>query len=236
VRSPCPAGPASGFTLVELSIVLVIVALLIGGMLVPLSTQQDLQNAKETKRQMADIKEALYGFAAANCRLPCPANPVTPSGTAGAGIAYDSAPAGCASAVEGVLPWATLGLPETDAWGRRLTYRVKGEFAKTASCTPGPTAFTLTSNGDISVLSTSSGSSVATQLPAVVIAHGRNGFRAYLPDGSRLGPSPDADEEENANADANFVSKTPTPAFDDLVDWLPPHILKNRMISAGRLP
>ena len=227
---------SAGFTLVELTIVLVIVALLIGGMLVPLSAQRDLQSTSETRKQMADIKEALYGFAAANCRLPCPAKPALASGTVDAGIEYAANVTGCDTAVEGVLPWATLGLPETDAWGRRLTYRVKAEFAKAASCSPGPAAFSLSSNGDISVFSTSGGASVATQIPVVVISHGKNGFRAYLPDGSRMAASPDADEQENANADVTFVSKTPTPTFDDLVDWLPPNILKNRMISAGRLP
>ena len=38
-----------GFTLTELAIVLVIVALLIGGMLVPLSTQRDIHNTSDTK-------------------------------------------------------------------------------------------------------------------------------------------------------------------------------------------
>ena len=35
---------------------------------------------------------------------------------------------------------------------------------------------------------------------------------------------------------ANLVSKTPTPTFDDLVTWISPYLLYNRTISAGRLP
>lgn len=36
--------------------------------------------------------------------------------------------------------------------------------------------------------------------------------------------------------DRVFVSTTATDTFDDLVVWLSPNILYNRMISAGRLP
>lgn len=234
-------GLQRGFTLVELSIVLVIIALLIGGMLVPLSAQRDIQSTKETQKLMSDAKEALLGFAAANCRLPCPADPLTPSGTANAGIEN---PAGCDTTQEGVFPWATLGLHETDAWGRRLTYRVTKEFAKpVASCSTGSAAFTLNTDGNISVLTATGGANLATKIPVILISHGKNGFGAYLPDGSRLDGSsdagklsPDADEQENADSNTTFVSKTETPTFDDLVDWLSPNILTNRMISAGRLP
>ena len=42
-----------GFTLAELAIVLVIVALLIGGLTVSLSTSRDIANEKETQKQLA---------------------------------------------------------------------------------------------------------------------------------------------------------------------------------------
>lgn len=240
-HSPNPGRCQRGFSLAELAIVLVIVALLIGGMLVPLSAQRDIQSTKETQKLMSEAKEALLGFAAANCRFPCPADPSTPSGTANSGIEN---PAGCATTQEGVFPWATLGLQETDAWGRRLTYRVTEDFAQpVANCTTGNAAFTLNSDGDISVLTATGGISLATKIPVILISHGKNGFGAYLPDGSQLDGSsdpnklsPDDDEQENANSDTIFVSKTQTPTFDDLVDWISPNILKNRMISAGRLP
>lgn len=121
--------------------------------------------------------------------------------------------------------------------GRRLTYRVKEEFAKTvASCGSSNAAFSLSSDGDITARATVGGAIVASEIPAIVVSHGKNGFRGYMPSGNRLGISPDPDEEENADADITFVSKTPTPSFDDVVDWVSPHILKSRMIAAGRLP
>jgi prepilin-type N-terminal cleavage/methylation domain-containing protein len=104
---------AHGFTLTELAIVLVIVSLLIGGMLVPLSAQRDIQKVSETQKQMSEIKEALFGFAIINGRLPCPttqADPASPD--------YGVEDATCVN-VEGYLPWRTLGISETDAWGNR---------------------------------------------------------------------------------------------------------------------
>ena len=56
----------AGFTLVELAVVLVIMAVLIGGMLVPLSAQRDIRNVSETQKQLSEIKEALLGFAIIN--------------------------------------------------------------------------------------------------------------------------------------------------------------------------
>lgn len=216
---------------------MVIVALLVGGMLLPLSAQKDMQYTSETKTLMSDVRDALLGYVTINGRLPCPANPATPTGSVGAGLEYplNAAKTACSTSSEGVLPWATLGMPETDAWGRRLTYRVTNSFAREV---PGGSnaAFSLSTTGDITILATSGGAPIASSLPMVVISHGKNGFRAYLPDGSRMNASPDADEEDNANGDTSFVSKTQTQSYDDLVEWISPNILFNRMITAGKLP
>jgi hypothetical protein len=49
----------------------------------------------------------------------------------------------------------------------------------------------------------------------------------------------DADELKNFTivaGDPDFVQRTPSNTFDDIVVWLPTTILVHRMISAGRLP
>ena len=43
-----------GFTLTELAVVLVIVALVVGSMLIPLSTQADLRDTNDTRKAMAE--------------------------------------------------------------------------------------------------------------------------------------------------------------------------------------
>src|SRR5713226_889518 len=129
---------STGFSLVELAVALAIIALLLAGALIPLSTQIDVRNGADTQRSMDSIREALIGFAQANGRLPCPANGATPAGTVdtttwpasiAAGAEQWNAGANVCYTAIGVVPWTTLGVAETDAWGRRFTYRVSPVFS-----------------------------------------------------------------------------------------------------------
>jgi prepilin-type N-terminal cleavage/methylation domain-containing protein len=238
-----------GFTLVEMAIVLMIVGLLLGGMLVPLSAQMDQRNNTDTQKALSEIKEAIIGYALVSGQLPCPADPTIATGQANAGIARIPPCAGANST--GVLPWATLGVSETDAWGNRYTYRVTDYFADPiatsatygAGCTPSPTpanaTFALCSVGTLNVLSAASGgSTIAGYVPAVIISHGKKAAGAYTSQGTQLAVGSNADEQENSDgsANTNYVSHTPTPTFDDLVVWISPNILMNRMVAAGKLP
>jgi hypothetical protein len=51
-----------------------IVSLLLGGMLLPLSAQQDVRAYGDTQKTLAEARDALLGYAMANDRLPCPAS------------------------------------------------------------------------------------------------------------------------------------------------------------------
>jgi len=264
---------ARGFSLVELAMVLFIVSLLIGGMLMPLSAQNEIHGRQETDKALANIREALIGFAVVNGRLPCPAPATLATGATGVGLEATTAAAGtiattgpcaCTTAtsgiasaagtpcdddtpgdVTGVLPWATLGLPETDFWGNRYTYRMTTRFGRLASgqttfgCTPtsNPTsaAFALCSAGNITVsTAVTSGTTIASSVPAIVVSHGKNTLGAYIPGGTQIsGVTAGSDEEENADGDAAFVSSG---SLDDQLIWIPTSILMGRMLSAGRLP
>jgi prepilin-type N-terminal cleavage/methylation domain len=83
---PSPLARHDGFTLAELAVVLVIVALLIGGLLIPLSTQIDIRNVADTRRALTEIREAMLGYLVVNGRLPCPASATLVSGAVGAGL------------------------------------------------------------------------------------------------------------------------------------------------------
>src|SRR5574340_426127 len=97
---------SSGFTLTELAIVLVIVALLLGGLLVPLTAQVEQRRFRETQKALGEIREALLGFAVVNGRLPCPDTDAP--GTAGYG--EENFPCTAPPVAEGYLPWKTLGV------------------------------------------------------------------------------------------------------------------------------
>lgn len=229
-----------GFTLVEMAIVLFIVALLLGGLLPTISGQIEQQRNNETRKQLDEMKQALIGFAVINGRLPCPANGLLASGdelTTGSGQALTC------NLTDGVLPWATLALSETDAWGRRFTYHVNENFADgadgtaTADCsqTVG-VSFQICSDATLDVKDASAGSNVAADVPAVVVSHGKNGLGAYpYKGGTKIGTAT-GDENENSDGDITFVSKDFSPTFDDVVVWVSPNILINRMVTAGRLP
>ena len=129
------------------------------------------QKRTETKKQLDEIHQALIGFVFTKGRLPCPALGATPNDQATAGQEdLKPATAGptleCANA-QGVLPWAALGVSETDSWGRRITYRVTLQFADAielntySGCVPTPSplnaSFALCSNGNIFVRTKSTG-------------------------------------------------------------------------------
>ena len=241
--------PAEGFTLTELAVVLVIVSILIGGLLVPLSAQIDIRNTRDTRAALSEIREALLGFAAANGRLPCPAPPTTASGVAGAGLDVAPMPGNVCVNVAGVLPWATLGVAENDAWGRRYSYRVTQAFTRTPVA-PATAGFSLLSTGNMTIRPAAvSPATVAANVPAVVISHGKNGNGAYISLGTQLPLSADADELENqiinnapglwidGGVPTEFVKRAaPTVTADDEVVWISTAVLFNRMISASKLP
>jgi prepilin-type N-terminal cleavage/methylation domain-containing protein len=130
----CPASRRErGFTLVELAVVVLVVGLLIGSLLVPLSTQVDQRNAADTQRRLEEAREALIGFAVANGRFPCPASNTSngqesfctnASGGCGAVILSPaSTPPShgrCTNFFDGYLPGLALGLNNLDASGYAL--------------------------------------------------------------------------------------------------------------------
>lgn len=218
-----------GFSLLEMAVVLVIVGLLLGGLLGSLGTMQARQREEKTQHQLEDIREALMVFAAVKRRLPCPADPATPDSVAGAGVERVPTAAGCTGGVVGVLPWATLGLPQTDSWGRRFTYRVTAAFAHTAP------AITLASVGDATIQNASLVATVV-QAPVVFVSHGADAAGSRNTAGALAAAGANPLQQENSDGDAVFVTDTPTGGYDDLVGWVPTTLLLGRMLQAGVLP
>ncbi|MBK8762997.1 MAG: prepilin-type N-terminal cleavage/methylation domain-containing protein [Sulfuritalea sp.] len=137
-----------GFTLIELAIVMFIVSLLLGGMLLPLSAQQDVRAYGDTQKTLAEARDALLGYAMANDRLPCPASSTsngleafcTASGGACTETTTVQSHGRCAYSYDGYFPAATLGLLPVDSsgylidgWGSDSDNRVR--YGLTASNT-----------------------------------------------------------------------------------------------------
>lgn len=249
-----PAGALAqrGFTLIELAIVLFVVALLLGGMLLPLAGQQDIRNFGDTQKILAESRDALLGFAMAHDRLPCPA--VAPNGV--------ESPLGggaCTNPHNGFLPAATLGLSPVDAQG----YRLDGWGGETinriryAVTTANTNAFT-TQNGmkttgmtallpDLQVCNTGTGmvnagspatatcaanAAVATDAVAVIYSVGKNAGTGGTGADENHNPNP----QSTIAADRAFVNAQQATTFDDQLLWLSKSALFNRMVAAGRLP
>lgn len=232
-----PTLEEDGFTLTELTIVLVIVGLLLGSLMVPLTAQIDQRNYNETQRQINEIREALIGFSAVNGRLP------RPSTSAADGTEN---PASCTSdaTCTGFIPWTTLGVRRTDAWNKMIRYSVTPAYANapfTLNTSGSKKILTRDGSGTISYL-IGSASGCSPCAPAVIYSAGKNNW-GYADDGSALtdGSTSNADEDANAIATTIFFSRDQSSVpsggeFDDLVTWIPPYVLFNRMISAGKLP
>ncbi len=217
----------SGFSLVEMAVVLVIVGLLMAGLLGPLGAQLEARRLAQTKTVLENSKEALLGFAVQNKRLPCPANPST-SGT-GEGLEDLNTGTGSCNRLVGALPWVTLGVSKVDGWDRRVTYRVSNSFSRSGSLP------NLSSSGDITVRASSGGTIVANNLPVVLVSHGKDGLGGYANDGSGLAAAT-GDQLENSNGDTTFISRNADESYDDVTAWLPTTLVLGRMVSAGVLP
>jgi len=143
-----------GFTLVEISIVLVILALLAGTLFAMSSAMMSVQRGATTRAKLTAIDAALVSFVAINKRLPCPANGALNTGAEVFGTQGDP----CSNQANGVVPWLALGLAASDiedGWGTRITYRLDPYLARTGAmdmslCDPAGTFFgTLPSDGNV---------------------------------------------------------------------------------------
>jgi prepilin-type N-terminal cleavage/methylation domain-containing protein len=233
-----------GFTLVELAIVLIIVGLLLAMFLTPLTAQREIRARAETQVLLEQARDALIGYAVANRHLPCPDTKAIPDGIE-TRLGNSCVDAFGNPKDEGVLPWNTLGIDRVDAWDHYFRYRADATFTNSA------TLFTIADAESASGIQINgeSGALVSTSSrpAAIILSHGSNGFGAIntiqaTPDNQLPAPAiGQVDELENTDGDLEFVSHVPTPKgsadeFDDMLIWISPKVLINRMIVAGRLP
>lgn len=247
------ASRNSGFSLIELAVVLVIIGLLVGGGIAALDATLEQSSRTQQRKQLDVVRDALYGFAMSNGRLPCPDASTPRDGREN--TTANSPPFDC-SVDEGALPGVTLGIDGMDAWGQPLRYRVSPDFADDDG---DAVTFGIGDRGDLGVYSSndrmSSDPDVAEDAVAVVISFGVNGDRVWSRNGiavtcSTGGTSGLSDDENqncngdpggSANEDRSFVQAGYRPpdvnnGFDDMMTWIPYSVLSVRMVEAGELP
>ena len=249
---------ALGFTLVELGVVMMIVALLLGSVMYTLSGQLEQRNFEETRGRLEAARELLLSYAIVNGRLPCPAT------VASLG---DEAPLGggnCTSPYGGFLPARTIGYQVVDAggyavdsWQNRIRYAVSSaaltgcagsstlpHFTNSANlktngitCQPNDLVVCKSATGITATTCGAAANALTNQTVVVAIVYsvGKNGSLGCA-------PTTCVDEAANTDGDRVFVFHTPTTAgatngeFDDYLIWIAVGELYGRLISAGVLP
>lgn len=221
----------SGFSLLEMSVVLLVMGLLLGSVLKPFGAQMIERQRKATQVQLYDIRDALIGYVAANHRLPCP-------------LVAAQNPAGDCSLTSGFIPAAELGLDGAlngngllvDSWGAPIRYSVSSADVDGDGQADFTTVDAIRQLGmqqlqaDLEVCDSAPGCTLlrANQVPVVLVS-----------DGANAQPRSD-DERENSDGDNRFVSRdvdvVGDDQFDDMVVWLSENVLYTHLIQARVLP
>lgn len=128
-----------GFTLLELSLVMIISGLILGAMVSSYLKWNDLLRSNKTQENMSIIEDALSAYSSRNYRVPCPADPANIGATtepigAERGSNVSGSIGNCVIAMaQGIVPYKTLGISSDyirDGWGNYITYKVNPTFTQ----------------------------------------------------------------------------------------------------------
>ena len=212
----------SGFSLFEMTIVLVIISVVLTGLLPFITESMQSDYANTTVERMEAIDEALRDYVSddATDQLPCPADITLESndGDFGRGLGTVGATTNCTSAnwdatdvTGGMIPTKTLFLPDEfafDGWGRRFAYHVSKNLTNENALDAGGE-----SEGDI-IVQDFAGTNRTDVAAYVLISHGPNGHGGYTLSGSRFdGDSENDHEQENCDCDDDAAAGTYNNAF-----------------------
>lgn len=115
---------ACGFSLVELSIVLVIIGTLASAFVVPLSSSYRHARYKQTQLQLQSIREAMHGFLVSAGHLPCPIAPELNAPIGDRSNLCTRSHGGVPAAALGVMGERNTDGALLDSWGRPIFYAV----------------------------------------------------------------------------------------------------------------
>ncbi|GAB3326641.1 prepilin-type N-terminal cleavage/methylation domain-containing protein [Haliea atlantica] len=237
--------PQSGFTLIEVVLVILIGGIILSAISSALMTYVRNAELKTTQHRLQAIEDGLQQFLSMNGRLPCAASRKASVDTEDFGREVTS---NCSDGDKpgtervtgrdgqkiriGVVPTRTINLPDdyaADSWGNRFSYAVTEVLAT-------PNAFDR-ELGAISVVDSADNSVVTPEGGAhyVVISHGDDGLGAYTIWGVQ-GEACDTSALDGANCDDTDVFRKTTLTssadsaahYDDLVS-----VRANSVFGAG---
>lgn len=224
----------SGFSLIELAIVLVIIMSVLTLGMGALNSLMTSSSYSETKGRQARIKDALIAYYGAHKRMPCPAwGSATPDmrgveQQASGACVVDPVATPAPPPGFGVVPYVTLGLGRDvaeDGWGNLMSYQV---YFQNAGTCPGTRVDWTTSacfgSGKKGGLWVYDGGLHATDPPpegraiydthppatdsravVVIVSHGKNGFGAWTRQGTQNIQPPTSSCEERMNSDRSAL-------------------------------
>lgn len=232
-----------GFSLVELSIVLLVIGMLSSSVVIPLVSSMKQARVKQTTAQLSHIRQAMHGYLASAGRLPCPINIDRRA------FEQHDIDQPCAVA-HGALPAAPLGVMGEqsatgallDPWGRPYHYSVSltdhqefGQVGVPDWLSMGEPAAVGASNLEaamelcrvVSSKSCSARNLIANQIVWVIFSEGQ------MNEGLGL-------QSENRDRDNVFVhsaySSNPNQPFDDQLIWASRSELVYWLLKANWLP
>ncbi len=243
-----------GFTLVEMSLVLIIIGLTILIIFPALSAVRTNAQRTVTDSNLQTLLRATAAFVHANGCLPCP----TPATTVGSAFGYvrgDNNTAACngCGSPEGIPPFASLGLPMNmakDGWGHWITMRVDPALTDNSFSSVIPNGM-----AGLCMTGLNKANQVIVQIPnggsqpaaVIFVSHGPNGRgsliaspQSGLKNGYRLLPLPcrvstctNSGGYECCNTDGNstFINASPIVRNNDPFDDILLFLDRNALVS-----
>lgn len=242
----------SGYTLVELSVVLVIISLLTAGGLTLGAGMVNQAAHVDTGKILDQLDQSLKDYYIVNGKLPCPASLDLSTTNSSFGAAINSGacanadviPAGSGtyytgSVITGLIPARALGLSSKaagDKYGNRIVYSVTRNLTNTG---------TFGSSSGAIRINDASGTAILSDAAYAIISPGKDhkGARIYSSGATSIACSTASNlDGENcdysSNAifrDAPFNNGTTASFFDDHIRWTPKYHLTAKTTTSSSL-
>lgn len=225
----------SGFTLVELSIVIIIVSLLMASGLAVGTSMVQQANYIDTQKKLAQIRQSIHDFYVVNGRLPCVARldllPTDPNFgreiNCAAGQPGTSESGTIPNVRTGMVPMRTLGLTDragADSYGNRIYYAVTANLAINGSFGGSPGGIIVSDGSSLTTPNT-----IVSNAAYMLVSPGadRKGAFSYATAGFQPCTAGNLDTlncviDDEVFRDAPYNSgDIANRFFDDIVDWAP---------------